>query len=268
LQLSYKGELRELDAGLATGNIEYTSHDVMLKQNLLVEDSWYPTVAVGTFYRGNRGENISDTFTSFQGRVVGVSIPNIPLTPPTTLTFGGIEDDSFGVTLLASKTFAKRWSIHGLAEYSRTTVSSELGLDLSTNLTIDLLDEFQNSLAASNYKSDNFALGLGGVFQITPTLLISADYKRIQVSRSGESQKSTEEFNSNNVLTGRLSYLPRSWLAFSIHGTLYTNQFLGEIPSLYNAETARFFDQDYGHIGFGITVFHDFASAFFSDQRY
>ena len=268
LQVSYKGELRELGAGLSTGDVEITSHDVMLKQNLFVEDSWYPTVALGAFYRGNRAENISRTFNSFEGSVVGVTIPSIALTPPTTITFGGIEDDSFGLTLLASKTFAKRWSIHGLAEYSRTNVDSELDLDLSTNLTVDLLTDFQNILETSNYKSNNFALGFGGVFQITPKFVISADYKRIQVSRSGESQKPPKEFNSNNVLAWRLSYLPRSWLAFSVNGTYFTNQFLGEIPSLYNARTASKFNKDYGYVGFGITIFHDFASSLFPDQRF
>ncbi|GEM_PF-2718418 len=268
LQFSYKGELREIDAGLSTGDIEYTSHDVMLKQRLLIERSWYPTVSMGAFYRGNRGENISDTFTSFQGRVVGVSIPNIPLTPPTTLTFGGIEDDSFGVALFASKTLWERWNIRGFAEYSRTNVRSELGLDLSSNLSIDLLDNFQESLAASHYSSDNYVVGFGGGFQITPTISISADYKRVQVNRSDESKRATKNFNSNDVLIGRLSYIPEQWLALSIHGTIFSNQFLGEIPSLYNAETAKFFGQSYGYIGLGITVFHDFASAIFPDDRF
>ena len=268
LQVSYKGELRDLDAGLSTGDVEYTSHDVMLKQNLRVEDSWYPTVALGVFYRGNRAENISRTFNTFEGSAVGVSIPSIPLTPPTTITFGGIEDDSFGLTLLASKTFAKRWSVHGLFEYSRTNVDSELGLDLSTNLAVDLLTDFQNILETSNYNSNNFAIGLGGVFQITPKFVVSADYKRIQVSRSGESQKPAKRFNINNVLAWRLSYFPRSWLAFSTTGTYFTNQFLGEIPSLYNARTASKFNKDYGYVGFSITVFHDFASALFPSQRF
>ena len=62
LQVSYKGERRDLGAGLSTGDVEYTSHDVMLKQNLLVEESWYPTIAFGVLYRGNRAENISRTF--------------------------------------------------------------------------------------------------------------------------------------------------------------------------------------------------------------
>jgi hypothetical protein len=268
LQVSYKGELRELGAGLSTGDVEITSHDVMLKQRLLVEDSWYPTIAFGAFYRGNRAENISRTFNTVGGSLGGISIPSIPLTPPTTITFGGIEDDSFGVTLLASKTFAKRWSIHGLAEYSRTDVDSELGLDLSTNLTVDFLSDLQDILETSNYNSNNFAIGFGGVFQITPKFVVSADYKRIQVSRSGESQKPAKEFNSNNVISWRASYLPTSWLAFSVNGTYFTNQFLGEIHSLYNARTASKFNQDYGYVGFGITVFHDFAAALFPGQRF
>lgn len=267
LQVSYKGELRELGAGLATGDVEITSHDVMLKQNLLVEDSWYPTIAFGAFYRGNRAENISRTFNTVGGSLGGISIPSIPLSPPATFTFGGIEDDSFGVSLFASKSFSSRWSLHTMAEYSRTVVNSELEL-VTGGLDVNVLTDLASIVEASNYKSNNFAIGFGGVFQITPKFVVSADYKRIQVNRSGESQKPAKEFNSNNVLTWRLSYLPKSWLAFSVNGTYFTNQFLGEIPSLYNARTASKFNKDYGYIGFGITIFHDFSSSLFSGQRF
>ena len=252
LQVSYKGELRELGAGLSTGDVEYTSHDVMLKKNLLVEDSWYPTVALGTFYRGNRAENISN--------------PTLSLLPEGAITFGGIEDDSYGVTLLASKAFSPRWSLHALAEYSRTNVNSEMKI-APGGLGAGVLTEFADILETSDYDSNNFAVGFGGAFQITPKIALSADYKRIEVSRSGESQKPAKEFNSNNVLAWRLSYIPREWLAFSLNGTYFTNQFLGEIPSLYNARTASKFNQDYGYIGFGITVFHDFAASLFSGRR-
>lgn len=252
LQISYKGELRELGLGRSRGDVEVTSHDVMLKQRLVVEDSWYPTVALGAFYRGNRGENIAN--------------PPLPLLPQGTITFGGIEDDSYGVTLLASKSFSTRWSIHALAEYSKTNVNSEFGIDpagLGASVLMDLAD----ILEESDYQSDNFTIGFGGVFQITPKFVVSADYKRIQVNRSGESRTPPKAFNSNNVVAWRLSYLTRSWLAFSVNGSYFTNQFLGEIHSLYNATTARKFNKDYGYLGIGITVFHDFSSLLFSGRR-
>ncbi len=253
LQISYKGGLQELGLGRSRGDVEVASHDVMLKQRLVVETSWYPTVALGAFYRGNRGENIAN--------------PPLPLLPQGTLTFGGLEDDSYGVTLLASKSFFTRWSIHALAEYSRTNVNSELEIDpggLGASVLMDLAD----ILEESDYHSNNFAIGFGGVFKVSPKVVVSADYKRIQVNRSGESRKPAKEFNSNNVLSWRLSYLSREWLAFSVNGIYYTNQFLGEIPSLYNATTASKFNKDYGYLGIGITVFHNFASSLFSNRRF
>ncbi len=267
LQVSYAPEKRYLDAGLSTGDLEYTSHDVMLKQKVLTEDSWYPTISLGAFYRGNRAQNISRTFTSVSGSFLGISIPPTTLADPATISFGGIEDDSFGASLFASKTFSPRWSVHGMAEYSRNNVNSETGIEVGS-LDVDLLTDFSNILETSNYNSNTFAFGVGGVFQITPKIMLSADYKRIQVSRSDESEKPATAFNSNNVISWQISYLPTSWFALTATGTYFTNQFLGEIPSLYNARTASRFDKDYGYIGFGITIFHDFASTLFSGERF
>jgi len=154
-----------------------------------------------------------------------------------------------------------------MAEYSRTDVDSELRLDTG-GLDVSILTDLSATLDTSDYKSNNFAVGFGGVFQVTSQFMVSADYKRIEVRRFNESEKPAKDFDSNNMLTLRLSYLPTSWLALSVNGTYFTNQFLGEIPALYNARTASKFNQDYGFIGFGITVFHDFAASLFPGQRF
>lgn len=267
LQVSYKGELRNLDAGLSTGDVEYASHDVMLKQNLFREESWYPTVALGVFYRGNRAENISRTFNSVSGSFLGVSVPSTPLEDPATITFGGIEDDSFGAALFTSKSFTPQLSIHTSLEYSRTIVGSELHLETG-GLDVNILNDFSRLLETSDYMSHNFSFGFGAVYQVTKDIMFSADYKRIQVRRSGQSEIAEKDFNSNNVISWQVSYSPVSWFAMSATGTYFSNQFLGVIPSLYNSRTASKFGKDYGYLGVGITFFHDFGASIFKDERF
>ena len=203
LTLSLKGGVANF--AFEDRELNFRRFDAGLRFKLLEEKESFPALALGFNYRDQR---------AFEETLRG----------GRTVRIGGLEDETFTFSLLASKRFLDQLAGHIFFGGDRV------------------------SLPIRN--ESTFFLGTGFDYQISSKLLFQFTYKHNRVNRQ------QEENGENNIFDGKLTYFLASFLALTIQGRASTSLFQGEIPFL-DRVGAAVRDEAFGYLGFGITVLYD-----------
>ncbi|MEN9775200.1 MAG: hypothetical protein RL322_2270 [Pseudomonadota bacterium] len=116
-----------------------------------------------------------------------------------------------------------------------------------------------DELNAINYSTRFAHAGLGIRVPIGERWGLRAAYQYFHISRSSDdliAARSIGQVNyaSNHTLLGEISYRFTGQARLFLRGQAMSNQFLGEMPLLYNSLTAHRFDEKYGIVSLGVIV--------------
>jgi len=116
-----------------------------------------------------------------------------------------------------------------------------------------------DELNAINYSTRFAHAGLGIRVPISERWGLRAAYQYFHISRSSDdliAARSLGQVNyaSNHTLLGEISYRFTGQVRVFLRGQAMSNQFLSEMPLLYNSLTAHRFDEKYGIVSLGLIV--------------
>lgn len=261
ITLFLKTEFPKIDYG--QDNIKIIKLSSAIKWNILTEESVRPAISVGVNYKYNRGENIKRKFSQITFPVPvtftvdgnTITVPGgtmIDLPKPASIKIGGVKDNTYSVSLYASKLLFEDLVAHCFIEVGKTRVESEF----NTNLNIA---QIQNLLKGLKYDQNNLSVGVGFHYRIRPTLILNFNYKFITVDRN-INNNTGKDFTKNNIVDVKLNQIINKYVAVTLQGKFYSNSLLGEVPFLYNKFTSAQFNNAYGYIGAVVTFSYDYSA--------
>ena len=202
-------------------------------------------------------KNSSDDFAALLDEV-RYSNFTIYFLNPQTFAVSDLEDEGWTARVITS------WA---LQDYAVASIWAGYGQSKSTSaLTTDVLNATIRRLFEQSFNSEETYLLLGASLntQITPRLSVVASYEFVSIRDSsferfpqtppvglpGFLNSASESGASrNHTFSARLGYWLTPRLNLSLTGSLYSNQFVGELPHYNNALSGAFSEIPYGYAG-------------------
>lgn len=250
LMLSASGGIEYLEVLNSTSKIDRLN--IGLKYNLLPEGFFSPAISLKAGFKANRGSGITKEFKQITFNVTDDVTITKKYTDGQYLTLGGLKDNTKYVGIYAGKLLFSRVELHTFFEYGRTKVESEFDTSLA-------IEEIQRNLRFLEYKSHDYAIGVGSNAKLFSKLIFNFEYRYSWMNHDISGDFEGREYTKNHNIKAKFHILLTNFLALTFQGEYFSNQLIGEIPFIYNKRSASKFDNPYGYLGIGITFGYNYA---------